>query len=228
MERRCVVNFSNGRYIRGQDRLVDSLKNVGYDGGILLETIESNIPFASHEEINYGFKAGMIQKAREMGYDLILWADAAVYAGKNLDPVFNYIDENGYFIFHYGEGCVSSGEWCCDSALKELGITREESYKIPHIFATTFGINLKKHGDFFDKYLELARRGISFNGSWHNTMKECSCEERVQGHRHDQTVMSVLLWQMGLTNWIKEDERLTKWFNHYRTPGDAILIQHPI
>jgi hypothetical protein len=228
MSKRCVLNFSNGRYIWGQERLVSSLKNVGYKDGILVDTKESDIPFKTHDEVNYGFKAGMINKALKLGYESVLWIDSSVYVGKDVSPIFDYIEKNGYFVFQYGKNHgVNSGEWCADVALEPLGITREESYQIPHAYATLFGINLKKHPDFFKEYLRLAEDGKAFTAPWHNSNYEASVEKNVHGHRHDQTVMSVLMWKMGMRNWIGEEERY-EWYRNYLDPGNAILLQHPI
>ena len=228
MGKRCILNFSNDRYVRGQNRLIDSLKTVGYRGDWLMDTNVEDIPFKSHAEINYGFKAGMINKALNLGYESILWIDASVYAAKDVTPIFDYIDNNGYFVFQYGQqSSVTSGEWCADVALEPLGITRDESYKIPHAYATLFGLNLKKHAEFFKEYLRLAEDGAAFTAPWHNHKGEASIDSRVKGHRHDQTVMSVLMWKMGMRNWIGESERL-EWYRHYKDPGNAILLQHPI
>jgi len=226
MEKKCIINFSdNARYILGQNRLLESLKNTGYTGDVFVENNEKNIHFKSHKEINYGFKAGMINKVKNLGYRYVLWIDSSVYAGKDVSPIFDYIEKNGYFVLQYDEGVSTSGEWCCDTALVPLQITREESFEIPHAYATVFGLDLKKHSGFFDEYLRLAEEGTAFNGDWYNRENQCSFDPRVKGHRHDQTVMSVLMWKMGMRNWITKNtvKDFTNFYN-YKESKESILI----
>jgi hypothetical protein len=219
--RKVVVNFASGRYAEGQQRLKQSLMATGYDGDFLFENLENNIPFTSHNKVNYGFKAAMIDKARCSGYELILWLDASVYAQKSIQPIFDYIEKEGYFIL---ENTNNTGSWCADTALKPLEITREESFTIPHIFSGVFGLNVQKHTDVISEfYLMAVLRPGAFNGHKHNDRGIVSKDPRVFGHRHDQTVLSVLFWRHGIRKYIQQEERLTKWFSDWDSVYDTIL-----
>lgn len=223
--KKAVINFSSGRYIEGQNRLRESLMATGYDGDVLFENYELGFMCPSHQKVNYGFKAFLLQHAKFLGYDLILWLDASVCVQKNIQPVFDYIKTNGYFIL---ENVNNTGAWCNDKALAPLGITRDESFSIPHIFSGVFGFDVRMcrndvHGLINEFYIMASCKPDAFNGHKKNDRGESSKDKRVMGHRHDQTVLSVLLWKRGMRNWIGQEERLSKWFNLSEEKHDAIF-----
>lgn len=240
--KKAILNFSDHfyglkddsnckRYINGQKRLRNSLKS-NFNGDLLFYNSEKEVPCKSHREVHYGFKPAMIEKAMNMGYELMFWCDSSVYVRKNMQPIFDRIERDGYFILAQGNlGDVSSGEWCCDSALEPLKLTREESFKIPHCVATVFGLDLRKNKEFFNEYFALGKDGRAFNGPWNNRERQASSDPRVQGHRHDQTVLSVLAWRHGMKNWIESDEKLNHWlsghYDGYKYPN-SILVMSPV
>jgi len=176
MSKRCVLNFSNGRYIRGQERLVSSLKNVGYKDGILVDTKESDIPFKTHDEVNYGFKAGMINKALKLGYESVLWIDSSVYAGKDVSPIFDYIEKNGFRSVVLGLSGGIDSSLVAAIAVDALGAKRVNGVAMPskyssahsiedaQVFATNTGIHFRTVAisPMVDSYMEnLTLKGLA-------------------------------------------------------------------
>lgn len=204
--KKCVINFVTYSkwYPVGQRRLKKSFLNNGYKGDFLFfkgtkRLREIGCP--SHEKIPYAFKAYVFKKAQEKGYNVILWADASICLQQDASKVFNIIEEKGYWLMLNG---WTSGEWCADTALAPLGITREESFNYPHIMASVMGLDLR-HPEcvkFLEEYYEKANDGISFVGAWRNRNKEVSKDPRVLGHRHDQTAASIIAWRLGMRDWL--------------------------
>lgn len=189
-----VVNVATGdHYIKGQKRLTQAL---GSGASMLAWT--NILPAGSppHREVPYAFKAFALQDAAERGNSLLLWADASILPIGSLGPLFDRIYENGYWISRNG---WMNSEWTADSAYEDLGVTREENATIPHVVATAFGINAlhPKGREILNEYVRLAKTR-AFCGPWRNCAETPCGPPSTLGHRHDQTALSVIAWEMGL------------------------------
>lgn len=193
----CVVNVAiGGWYPRGQDRLAESLRAQGYDGDLLFwkDTYPPGSP--THKEAPYAFKVCALEHARARGYETAIWADCSIKFIKSPEPLFDIIEERGYWFMTQG---WNVGQWCSDDALPKLKITRDVAFKIPMVAATFFGLNF--HEEDSIKVLEWQRARCedgSFLGSWTNDLHEVSMHPQVLGHRHDQTALSVVIHKRGL------------------------------
>lgn len=195
---RCVVNVATGRYVIGQNRLSALLT-------VPLVKWSDHLPPTSpaHEDVPYAFKAWALYEAMRMGYSTLLWCDACIVP-RDLTPLFERIERDGYWMSRNG---WTNAEWTAASAYEDLGVTREENARIPHVVATAFGISLRhfKGVSFLAGYLRLAQTN-AFRGPWWNSNhpehgKNAGAEPcgggAIRGHRHDQTAASVLAWQLG-------------------------------
>lgn len=213
MKKTVILNFANnvGRYGQMQKRLLQALERVGYSGETMFFNHEENIslqcPYhksddASHHAagkvVPYAFKAFAIKKAIDEGYENIIWMDAAVYPSQNITKFIEHIEHHGYIFFdNIG---FSIGDYTSDPCLEKWGWSRDKAFKSPMIMACLMGINTKS-GDamkWFHQYYEAAKDGVSYPGSWHNTNGEVSEDMRVKGHRHDQSVASIIIADMNL------------------------------
>lgn len=214
MNNTIILNFANhiGRYRQMQDRLKQSLDKVGYTGHIAFynheEHIDLKCPYHKSEDLKliadgkvvpYAFKAWAIYNALMIGrYENIIWMDSAVYASKDITPLIEATEREGYLLFdNIG---FSIGDYTSDSCLEKLGMSREESFKKPMLMACLMSFNTKNEQavGFIKRYMAAAQDGISFHGSWHNTNGEVSSDMRVKGHRHDQSAASIIVDQMGM------------------------------
>jgi hypothetical protein len=193
----CVVNFADSSFLNGQNRLKQSLINVGYLGDVISFNDFSQIGSKHHREIPYQFKVFAIDKVRNMGYDVILYCDASMYAVKNIMPTINYINDNGYLLEYCG---FSVAQFSTDLCLSEFNITRDEAEKIPLHSAGFTGLNFNNETakSFFDEWLLRAKEEKSFVGDWNNNNKQCSQDSRCLGHRHDQTVASIIAHKLSM------------------------------
>lgn len=202
-DKKCVVSFADGvgYYAKALMRLELSLKQVAFDGYFKGINDYGHIESPLHKgpgAVPYAFKAYSIKKAIEEGADLLLWCDSVVYATKSLTPIFDHIKKRGYLFFdNIG---YSIGDYTSDACLNHYGMSREEAFNSKMIMACVMGFDLNnmtaKH--FLDQYISAAADGISYPGSWTNENLQVSNDMRVKGHRHDQSVASVLIKQMGL------------------------------
>ena len=216
--RRAVVSVGTNRYSQGMLRLIGSV--VKYDPDCNFAGWTS-LPddWPTHEAKPYAFKAHALQTA-SLGADLLLWADAAVVVVKPLAPLWERIEQDGYWISCNG---WTNYEWTADSAYPDLfphltlETARIVNKRFPQVLATTFGLNVKHPigRKFLEEYFRLSNTN-AFCGPWTNTnnpdalkhwrqdaarMGPCGPPD-VIGHRHDQTAASVLAWhlQMKLTS----------------------------
>jgi hypothetical protein len=202
--KKCVVSFadSTGSYQKKMLRLEESLKG-NFDGDFLGFTSYKEIGCEPHSVIPYKFKPYAIQKAIDLGYELILWCDSPIYAKQSIQPVFDHIEDRGYLFFdNIG---YSLGDYTNDKTLQHFNITREQSWKIKMIMACCMGFSmgnlLFSHGkdytsgvpvrSIFDEYKNVANN--LYPGEWDNDDLTESKDRRVKGHRHDQSVMSALI-----------------------------------
>ena len=187
----CIVNFSDYKFQLGQERLKKSLMQYSYEGDVLLFNEFSQVGSKVHLEVPYQFKVYAIDKARQMGYDVVLYCDASLYAIKDVMPVIYHIIEKGYLLEYCG---FNAGQYSTDLCLNEFGLTRDDAMNIKLHSAGFTGLNFKneKATQFFDRWLKLGKEEITFCGDWNNNSKQCSQDDRCLGHRHDQTTASII------------------------------------
>lgn len=195
-----VVSFADGTgsYSQKMKRLESSLKDTNFDDafmGFNSTELLGCKPHRGSGSIPYQFKPYAIKKASEHS-DIVLWCDSVVYAKHDVQPIFDYINYAGYLFFdNIG---FSLGDFTNDKTLNHFGISREESWSIPMIMACVMGFDFKneKVKQIFQEYLDLS--DTLYKGEWDNSTKSESQDMRVRGHRHDQSVMSALIWKHGL------------------------------
>lgn len=191
---RCIINYSSGRYVPSAIRQAGKIREVGYQGEYIqyLNTLPPNC--YPHHEIPYHFKPMAFLDAYNQGYRQILWMDAPVYPAKSLDPLFETIERDGYLILLNG---WSNGEWTSDRALLPLGMSREASFSQPHAMACVMGFDLSRTDVLmvFNKWMLSAMD--AYPGPWKNENGNCSSDDRVLGHRHDQSAISAFAYQAG-------------------------------
>jgi hypothetical protein len=208
MMTRAIVNVATGRYLVGQERL-----RAAVSGGAEFICWTDAMPPGSpaHQDVPYAFKAFALDVARQRGFRYVLWADSSIKVLRPLEPLWDLIEAQGYWISkNYS---WNNGEWTWPTAYGDLGIAPEDNWRIPQVIATSFGLDLQhpKGLGFFEEYLRLAKTR-AFCGPWfnrrhpdyahHNFAEYPSgdCENtQIRGHRHDQTAASLIAHRLGMT-----------------------------
>jgi len=152
---------------------------------------EINSP--EHTEIPYAFKPYAINEIKKKGFEIVIWMDSPVYCIKSIDKFIEYINING-FIFFDNLG-YTIGDYTSDDCLNNYSMGRDQSFKHQMIMACLMGFNFKneKSNKLFKEYLKATSIKGCYEGDWTNESNQVSHDNRVKGHRHDQSVMSILL-----------------------------------
>lgn len=191
-----IVSYGiGGWYPKGLSRLRASLERFAPDCDLMMPA-EHPAGCPSHRDSPYAFKPFLMNQAREAGYRVVIWMDVSAWAVKPIDPILEIIANRGCFFIRDG---WNNGQWTSDAALPILGVTREESFDIPHLWAAAVGLDLSEPAcnDFLDGMLDYAAKG-AFVGPWNNAHFRASKDSRVLGHRHDQTAASLLVHRLHL------------------------------
>lgn len=190
----CIVNLAtdNGWYRAGQRRLGESLDAVGCTHDRLFFTSEGQVGAPLHRDVPYAFKAYAIQAARDAGYRRIFWLDCSMWAIRPLTPIEVHL---GYIGFWYEECGFNVAQWTSDVCLAHFGIGRDQARRIP-MFSSgmmAFDTEFPYTRVFLDGFLGAAKYAPEvFRGSWTNKNGEVSTDPECQGHRHDQSVASII------------------------------------
>lgn len=199
----------------------------------------------AHSEVPYAFKAFAMRSAvTQYRADLLLWCDASILPIRSLEPLWERIERDGYWFSKNG---WSNYEWTADSAYPDLFPDRFNAFDryadaledaravnriVPHVVATSFGLNVKhpKGKAFLDEYYRLASETKAFCGPWTNAnygikvdrydgVRVAPCgPPDVRGHRHDQTAASVIAWRLGM-----ELTDPPQWFAYSKRRADGTL-----
>lgn len=213
MRRALVSVATTPRFHRGQVRLAMTAKaHAGPHEEYFWHRQPSCWPL--HSAKPFAFKAWAMQYAAEHGAETLLWCDSSIIAIRPLEPLWERIEQDGYWFSRNG---WSNAEWCADSAYPELfpGVPLEEARSInvgiEHVVATCFGISMRHPMGrvFLEQYMKLAN-GRAFCGPWTNSNHPDAAALPIDGYkvgpcgppttrgsRHDQTVASVLAWSLG-------------------------------
>jgi len=197
--KKCVINFSDGGGNGGgvgQQRLFDSLIWTGFKDPIFLWKDHKDLGCPSHKEVPYGFKPYALQRAYEEGFELVFWCDASVWAIKSTDSVFEYLQNHSHLFFY--NACL--GAYTSDACLTGFNIDRDAAIQMPMIMGICMGFNLTNPvtREFLKQWLAKAKDGFSFQGSHWNDQYQVSKDSRCNGHRHDQSVSSIIACNLGM------------------------------
>lgn len=172
------VNFATGNYLKGQQRLANSLN--GYKK-LMLDNYTA-IGSPTHLESPYQFKVHAIEAAAKFDH-VVLWCDASLWRVGDLSKIENIILQKGYFMEEAGHYCR---DWCNDYSKKVMNFDSYGDEKDYIMFsAGLLGINFN-HPDasiWFEMWKDAAENGC-FRGDWSN-------------HRHDMVIGSILAQRLG-------------------------------
>ena len=209
MSKRCIINVAVGQwYPRGLARLRKSLSDVGFDGEFI--GWDNCYPPGSpkHEDVPDAFKSYAFQDALRKGYTSILWLDASCWAIKPVEPIFDWIEKHGHLFYYNGHNI---GEWCKDSAVEKLHMTREGSFSLSDLNGMFLGIDYTnpRTKAWLDEFCEICQDGETLIGPFWPRPKpgEISSDPRVLGHAHEQTVAGALAHHHGMpfTRYVETD-----------------------
>lgn len=214
--RNLVVTYADGRFAAGGKRLADSCRRLGQP----IVCYGEGDGFTSHVGFPYYFKVDALLAASRLA-ELLIWADASVLATGDgpLTPIFEHIGREGYWL--QNNGCTNA-EWCSDASLADFGFARDEAGGQCQVDAACYGI---APGHPAGRLIldDLVGHRELFRGSRNNDRQTESRDSRCLGHRHDQSVLSLIAAKYHLdTPW--PDAHM--WYRWGRNPGYLLNLDH--
>ena len=164
------------------------------DIDVLLFKNFEQIHSPSHDEVPYGFKIYAIQKAKDLGYEIIIWLDSVIRFVRDIKPLLPEIESRGVYLQEDG---WNSGQWANDRCLNYFKLSRDDATNIPGIYACIMIFDFKNSitMNFFNEWKLASQNGI-FKGRWDNTQKTESQDTRCLGHRHDQVCAEIISYKL--------------------------------
>lgn len=211
-----IVSFSSkGRedYSLAQTRLVKSIIDSGIDVDKMMYSFDGmndqaygipieqgfgvNYPQASgwtcgtNKDVPYQFKLAMIDRARQNGYKRIVWADSTIQVVKDFNPLLD-ASESGVVAFDNLGYPLQN--WISDKACEKMGVNMSELPNIPQIMACCILFDFEKQmaNEVFNEWLGCSLDGVCFQ-------ENGSIREGFKAHRHDQSILSFLLYKRGIS-----------------------------
>jgi hypothetical protein len=209
----CSIGLG-GWYPRGVARLVESVAI--HSPSVSLMAWINTLPFGAPAgvlEVDNDFycdytaycaKPFTLAAARAAGADIAILCDAAFFAIRDIQPLVDHIAQTGYYFCRNG---MKLGEWSSDRCLERMGMTREEAWNSEEISSYCVGVNFSdgRMIRLLERWIGFAADRLTIPGPHSNEHSVTgrnhgfvSFDPRVRGHRHDQTVLSILAHQMGL------------------------------
>lgn len=193
----CIINAGIGNwYSVGSKRLRRSLNEVGFAGDIL--TWEDQYPPNSHphNEVPYYFKIAAFEWALYRGYTHILWCDSSFWAVKDPMPIFDIMNDQGYYMFSTG---YNMAETVNDNALFKLAIYRNDIELFSEWATGCVGINFENPTgrNLYKLWKDYMDMGLSVGSRLHDNQ---SGDPRFKFHRQDQSCWSLACFQLKVRN----------------------------
>lgn len=212
---RIIITLATESYSNSRKRF-DSTLHLYSDDKIQIWTNEKQVGSPLHQSNPYAFKIYCFREALKMGYRKILWLDSSVYAIKNIQPIWDIIETDGYIMQYAGQ---FAGTWANDKCLSYFNITRDEAmlmemYGNAGLLGLDF--NFEISNSFFEEWEKSMLAG-AFIGNWNNKNKSESEDVRCLGHRHDMVCGSIIANKLKM-KYQKGNEIL-----QYGSPSDKIL-----
>lgn len=172
-----IVNFATGHYIRGQQRLKNSLN--GHK--TLMFTDYDKIGSPTHSESPYQFKIHAIEKGFEID-NVVLWLDASMWRVGDISKIENIIKTDGYMMEEAGHYV---DRWC-NAHAREYFKLQPHEHNFTMFSAGMLGLDKTSEVAmlFFKQWKESALAGC-FRGDWAD-------------HRHDMTCGSIIAQRLGM------------------------------
>ena len=192
----AFINFANCSYEKLQPMLKKSVKLNCPEADVLLFNKFEEIGSPTHKEAPYAFKIHCIERARDLGYEIVIWCDSPIRLIKPATEYINSIVENGIYLQRDGWSC---GQWANDKTLKWFNITRDQAMNIPAIYACIIGFDFRNpiSQKFINMWKEASSNGL-FLGSWKNDKHTESDDSRCLGHRHDQSCAELIAHKLDI------------------------------
>jgi len=193
----CVISCGiGGWYGVGVKRLYRSLIEVGFPGDILTwdDCLPPNCP--AHNDVPYYFKIAAFEWALFRQYTHVLWCDASFWAVKDPMPIFDIMNDQGYYMFSSGYNLAQTVN---DKTVEHLQLDRNNLELYTEWATGCIGINFENPmgRQLYSTWKEYMDAGLSIGSRLHDNQ---SADPRFLFHRQDQSCWSLSCMQHGARN----------------------------
>lgn len=207
----CVVLYAsfNKNYVRGLKRLLKLISSSDFKGHVLYhiggwpDVVGGSLVLA---HVPYAFKVASLKEAKELGFKRAFWLDTAIVPYVSLNTIFSMIKKKGYFVMGNSH---MIGPYTHPDVANAFGMPFEETYQIPSCSAGITGVDFtnEKGRTIFERWYQAANNPVAFFSP-----------------RSDQNALSIILYQMGISDDLISIERLAHNKNQIR-PDTLLIIE---
>jgi hypothetical protein len=234
----CTVAYG-GWYRKGLERQIREFERVspGYELQGWLNVLPPGTPRLVVDGVDYtGYaaKPWAMKYAMDSGADVALLIDASVYPIKHIQPLLDFIWDRGYYLAPAG---FTIGEWTNDAMLAQWGLDRDHAMKIPDVASGIVGMrvdagaqNRQVRGAVIAWAQATERAGfaaphsnsLAANKTHHyRNVGFVSYDPRCSGHRQDQSALSLIAHEYGLTDLTPWPRFVAYQAGHSTVPGKS-------
>lgn len=227
----CCIGIG-GWYPRGVARLIGRMWEV--DPGHEIQAHVNVLPWGAPVDVvedgydytGYTAKPFALAHARQTGADIAILVDAAFFPIRPIQPLVDHIAQKGYYLCRNG---ATVGEWSSDRCLERMNVSRTKAMEIQEASGYCVGVNFANGRaiELVQRWCGFAADRLTFAGP-HTAMGhegrnrgDVSKDPSVKGHRHDQTALSILAHQLGMTELV-ERPRFTAYLGH--ESSETVLV----
>lgn len=134
--------------------------------------------------VPYAFKVSLFNAAKRLGYKRAFFLDSSILPFISLNKIFNRIKTDGYFVMGNSHTLFP---FMNVEVAKGFGLSLEDTKAIPSCSAGIFGVDFTHPigNELFERYYKAACDPIAFFSP-----------------RSDQTALSIILYKMGICNFV--------------------------
>ncbi len=232
----CVVAIGSW-YHRGVARLINEFWRVS-PGFTVCAWVNCLPPGAPEKVIEndydytgYCAKPFALLDAYNRGFEGALLLDAAFYPIRPIHPLLDHIMQKGYFLCKNGN---MVGEWSSDRCLQRMNLTRSAAFDMEEASSYCVGVDFRhqRSVELVKEWAAFAADRLSFPGAHTNSVGNyegrrnrgfVSRDPHVKGHRHDQTVLSILAYRSGMRELVARP-RFTAYLG--TETEETVLVNH--
>jgi hypothetical protein len=164
----CCTGLNDSRYENSKNIHI-SLEESGYNGHFYV--LNGGFPNPTGTEMKYcgvpySFKIFMILEAKKLGFEKVIWIDSACYVLKNLQPLFDILENNHLVCRTFPYNFFRSFDELIPHQTIDLfnQLANQDIRYNVKINSIIFGLNLKNEliNEFIKEYYEMVKRGLPF------------------------------------------------------------------
>jgi len=147
------------------------LEEVGFNGHFLI--LNGGFPNPTGKEMKYVgvpycFKIFMMMEAEKLGFEKVIWIDAACYAVNNVDTLFDQLDEYDAVFRAFHPNCFAP-DTCINNCFPKTiellsSIVKKEIKLDVNVNSIVFGLNVSswRVKSLMSEYVEMVSLGLPF------------------------------------------------------------------